>query len=492
MTTARARAGVVAIGLLLALGCGGEAEGPADRVEGRAPGPVPAAVSRLLTPWRGSFDDMVRRRAIRVLVSASDTHFFLDGLRPRGLAADALRAFERQLNRRQGLGARRLQLVPIPVARDQLLSYLERGLGDMAAGNLTITAARSARVAFSVPFYTGVDEIVVTGPGGPALDALEDLAGREVFVRRSSSFHASLEDLNARLRAGGREPSRIRPASEHLETGDILELVHAGVVDITVADSHVAGFWSEVLEGLVLHPHLALRTGGEIGWALRKDAAGLKPVVDRFVRSHRKGTLIGNVLHRRYLADPSRAALVRDGRPPDRLDGLSDLLRRYAERYGFDWRLIAAQAFQESGLDHARRSRAGAVGLMQILPATAADPAVAIPDIEGLEDNVHAGVKYLRHLVDTYFDEPGMGPFDRQLFALAAYNAGPSRIRRLRSVAATRGLDPDRWLGHVERVVAEEVGREPVQYVRNILRNYTAYTLTLELEAARQKAADAL
>jgi membrane-bound lytic murein transglycosylase MltF len=149
--------------------------------------------------------------------------------------------------------------------------------------------------------------------------------------------------------------------------------------------------------------------------------------------------------------------------------------------------LVAAQAYQESGLDHSKRSRAGAVGVMQVLPTTAASRQVGIPDIDDLENNIHAGVKYLHFLAEHYFNDPEMDALNRGLFTFAAYNAGPTRIQRLRREAKQRGLDPNRWFENVEVVVAEQVGSEPVRYVSNIYKYYVAYKLEEENFKRRQR-----
>jgi membrane-bound lytic murein transglycosylase MltF len=171
-----------------------------------------------------------------------------------------------------------------------------------------------------------------------------------------------------------------------------------------------------------------------------------------------------------------------------RFTALTEFFKKYATQYDFDWLLLVAQGYQESGLDQKIRSPVGAVGVMQVMPTTAKDKNVAIPDIHKVEPNIHAGVKYLRFLVNQYFDEPGIDRMNRHLFAFAAYNAGPNRIQRLRQQAAQEGLDPNKWFNNVELVVAKEVGRETVQYVSNIFKYYVAYKLTIERAQQRDQA----
>src|SRR5262249_49587113 len=134
-----------------------------------------------------------------------------------------------------------------------------------------------------------------------------------------------------------------------------------------------------------------------------------------------------------------------------RFDQLTQYFQKYGQEYDFEWLLLVAQGFQESGLDQSIKSPAGAIGVMQMLPTTAKDKNVAIPDISQPEANIHAGVKYLRFLVNQYFDEPGITPTNRLLLAFASYNAGPNRITRLRTEAAEQGLDPNKWFNNVEQ-----------------------------------------
>lgn len=506
MSTLKRRSGWILISLswLLQAGCGDASSSEkaagersphdaldahmADKGGGNQP---PSVLGVALEPLHDDLDGLLARRTIRVLITYSRTHYFLDGLTPRGITADNLKEFSRYLHRKLGLKRGTVTLLPIPVARDQMLPYLAEGLGDLAIGNLTITPERQKLADFSVPALENVSELVVTGPGAPTLERLEDLAGKAVFVRRSSSFRESLESLNVELEAQNLPDVEILAANENLQTEDILELVNTGAVGITVADSHLAEFWDSVFTELTVREDLTLTEGRAIGWAIRKDAVGLKPLVDGFVRKHRKGTLVGNVLFQRYLKDDGYIRNAAASAERRRLSALADLFQRYSSRYEFDWLMTAAQAYQESRLIQSTRSPSGAVGVMQILPRTARSPAVAIPNVEELDANIHAGHKYLRYLIDKYFSNPAIDDFNRTLFGFAAYNAGPTRINRIRRMATKRGLDPNVWFANVEMLVAEQIGREPVQYVRNILKYYTVYSLLRNTETlSRHERAD--
>jgi membrane-bound lytic murein transglycosylase MltF len=171
-----------------------------------------------------------------------------------------------------------------------------------------------------------------------------------------------------------------------------------------------------------------------------------------------------------------------------RMQDLVSVFQKYGEKFDFDWLMLAAQAFQESGLRQDRRSPAGAVGVMQMLPSTAAGDPINIPNIESIESNIHAGVKYLHWIHDTYFKDEEMDPSNQVRFTFAAYNAGPTRVQQLRREASKSGLNPNIWFNQVEIVAAKRIGRETVQYVRNIHKYYTAYRLLIEKRDIKQKA----
>ncbi len=235
--------------------------------------------------------------------------------------------------------------------------------------------------------------------------------------------------------------------------------------------------WAQVLNELELHPDLTVADEGRIAWAIRQGSPALMDALNGFVKTAKQGTLLGNVLIKRYYEDVER---VRNAAAPgenEKLDAVIEIIRRHAGDYDFDALLIADQGYQESGLDQPKRSKAGAVGVMQVMPATARDPNVAIPDIHIVDRNVEAGVKYLRFLRDRYFSEDDMTPLDRALFSFAAYNAGPANIAKARRWAEQMRLDPDVWFCNVELAAAKTVSREPVVYVRIILKYYVTYRL---------------
>jgi membrane-bound lytic murein transglycosylase MltF len=426
--------------------------------------------------WTGDLDVMAQKRAIRVLVPYSKTLYFVDyGGVQRGISYDFMRAFEDSLNQKLGRGDIRIHAVFIPVSRDHLIPLLVAGQGDVVAANLTVTPERSRLVDFVTPAATGVKEIIVTAAGVAALRSLDDLAGRQVYVRRSTSYYQSLVALNEQLRERKLAPIKLREAPERFETEDMLEMVNAGLVPIVVADDYLARFWHRVYPNIIVREDLVLRAEGDIAFAIRKNSPKLKAELDAFTLTHREGTLFGNVTLQKYLQQTRWAKNAISEEELKKFNTLVMLFKRYGDEYRINWLLMAAQGYQESQLDQTRRSGVGAIGVMQLMPATGRQ--MRVGDITDLEANIHGGVKYVRFMVDNYYRDDPMDDLNRMLFAFASYNAGPERIRALRKEAAALKLDPNVWFDNVERVAAQRIGRETVQYVSNIYKYYIAYSL---------------
>jgi membrane-bound lytic murein transglycosylase MltF len=438
--------------------------------------------------WTGDLDGMVGRRRIRVLVPYSKTSYFVDKGQPRGISYDALTTFEDVLNQKLKTRHLRVSVVFIATSRDRLLPALVQGKGDVAAANLTITEDRLEIVDFTDPLLTGINEIVVTGPGSPATMTSEDLGGREIFVRKSSSYWDSLETFNEERKKAGKPEAVLVPAPEQLEDEDLLEMLNAGLIKTVVVDSHKAAFWKQIFPKLVVHADVALRSGGRIAWAIRKDSPKLKAELNAFIKTHGENSAFGNTVLRKYLKDTRYVKNAASDAEIRKFLALIGLFRKYGDQYGMDWMLMAAQGYQESRLDQGARSHVGAIGVMQVMPQTGQD--LKVGDITQTEPNIHAGVKYIRFMVDQYYANEPMTDLNKGLFAFAAYNCGAGRVNSLRRETEKRGLDKNVWFDNVERVAADKIGRETVTYVSNIYKYYIAYRLVqgeyLEREAAKK------
>jgi membrane-bound lytic murein transglycosylase MltF len=440
--------------------------------------------------WTGDLDGMIKRRMIRVLIPYSKTFYFVDRGTQHGATYEAFRLFEDDLNKKLKNENLRVDVYFVPTARDKLIPYLQAGRGDIAAGNLTITPERLKQVEFSDRTGRNISEIVVTGPGAEPITTAQDLSGKEVYVRQSSSFFESLKQLSAELEKAGKAPVKVRFAPENLETEDILEMVNAGLVKITVVDNHLAEFWAKILPKLTLNREATLRTGGEIAWMIRKDSPKLKAELNKFLARYPEGSSTRNILLQKYLQNTKFAVEATSKEEIAKFESTVDFFRKYGDQYEMDYLLMMAQGYQESQLNQQVKSPVGAIGVMQVMPETGKK--LEVGDIRQTEANVHAGVKYIRFMMNQYYANEPMDKLNKGLFTFASYNAGPRRIAELRKEAARRGLDPNIWFNNVEVIASERIGRETVQYVSNIYKYYLAYQMIEEQRAEREKAKEAV
>jgi len=445
-------------------------------------------------PWSGDLDGMIKRGFIRVLTVNSKTIYFVDKGVLRGTAVDYARLFEDELNKKLAAEKKlknknlKVRMVFIPVQRDQLLPGLAAGKGDIAAASLTITPERRKLVDFTAAGMKNVSEVVVSGPASPKVASLDDLSGKEIFVRKSSSYYESLVALNQKFAAEKKPPVALKEAPESMEDEDLLEMLNAGLIPLIIVNKHQADFWKQIFPQLTVHDNVAVRTGGEIAWALRKGSPQLKAMLDDFAARNKAGTLIGNQLLTRYLKSVKYVKNAASEEERKKFLALVQYFQKYGAQYDVDWLLMGAQGYQESQLNQNAKSRVGAIGVMQLMPATGKE--MNVGDITATEANIHAGIKYMRFMIDRYYEKEPMTKLDKALFAFASYNAGPARVRQLRQEAAKRGLNPNVWFQNVEYVAAEKVGQETVTYVSNIYKYYIAYRLVLERRASTKEAVE--
>lgn len=449
-------------------------------------------MDHIMQPQKGDLPDMINRRAIRVLTTYSKTFFFIDKGTQRGATHDLFIALEKDLNNQLAKEKKlkqkhlKVRIVFIPVTRDNLFKALNEGKGDIAAANLTITSSRQEQVAFTTPLYSDVKELLVSGPSSSDVKNLEQLSGKTVFVRRSSSYYESLQTLNASFAKASLPPVILQEAPEALEDEDLLEMLNAGLIPLIVVDRHKALFWKQVFPKIQVHDDIVLRDGGSIAWAVRKDNPQLLAVLNNFVKNNRQGSTLGNMILLRYLKSATYVKNAAANRERAKFLQMVEIFRKYGERYDVDWLLMAAQGYQESRLNQSVRSHVGAIGVMQVMPATGKE--LKVGDIKKIDPNIHAGVKYMRWMIDHYYGDQPMTPLDKALFSFASYNAGPARIARLRTETQKRGFDPNIWFGNVENLAAEKIGAETVTYVSNIYKYYIAYRLIMDDIARKQKA----
>jgi membrane-bound lytic murein transglycosylase MltF len=428
--------------------------------------------------------EMMKTKKVRVLTTYTFGNYFVYEGKAYGFEYSLMEEYKKFLNKGRKRGIQ-IEFHYFPVPYDLLIPALNQGYGDIVAANLTIIPERDQGADFTDPYLWNLKEMLVTYDNIQGIKKIEDLSGREVHVREDSSYFHSLERFNERLKNQNLAPVKIMVLPGLVNTGEILELVSSGVIDITFADNHIASMADELLPNLKLYEKLTINDDVKFGWLVRKNNPQLKTSLNQFIKTIKKGTLLGNIYFKRYF---KQNPWVREHLRRDDLDKFSQyapLFKKYGEMYDIDWMLVEAQAFQESGLNPDVRSHMGAVGLMQLLPSTA--KYIGFDDIQSAENNVHAGVKYLKYLMDQYFPADRFSPAERLRFTLAAYNAGPGNIQKSLRKTEELGFDSTKWFENAELGTLQQVGLEPVHYVRNINKYYLSFLISDVLKDVKEE-----
>lgn len=437
---------------------------------------------RINQPFIGDLKEIKERRILRVLVSYNRTNFFHTRRGDRGIEHDLMKEFEKYINR--GPRKKRYQTHIVFLARpfERLIPDLQAGLGDIAASGLTVTPERALSVDFTEPYIKNIKEILISNKKNPTPKNLQDLSGKQVIVVSNSSYIIHLEQANQALGRLGLPAIDIVKADPLLESEDLLEMVNAGLFEYTVVDSHIAEIYKNIFPKLRLQKNFVFHYGGNIAWAINQNLPELKQALNQFIKKYAKpGKLLGNSLYKKYFKNPYWIKQPLSLNALDETPCLQYYFEKYSTFFDFDWYLIASQAYQESGFKQKLVSHANAVGIMQIKPSTARSKIVNIPNIYDLETNILAGIKYLAFIRDFYFTKPEYSEEDRINFTLAAYNAGPGRIRKLQRMAEARGLNPHKWHYNVEIMARQDIGQETVNYVTKIQKTKIALKLSKEL-----------
>ncbi|CAM3119407.1 Solute-binding protein family 3/N-terminal domain-containing protein [Vibrio mytili] len=431
-------------------------------------------------PYTGDLDVIKEKNLLRVLVSADLGFYYVEAGTPKGIGAELLAHFEKDLRKIKP----KINVQIIPLSRDELFPTLEKGLGDLIVANLTITKHRQQNVDFSDPILSGIEEWVITNNKTPAMTKLEQLSGKEIWVRPSSSYFESIQLLNKQLNQKNLPPVIVNFVEENLQDYELVGMLNNGYIKAIVLDSHKAKLWLKVMDDIRVHKKIPLRKNGKIAWVMRKDSPQLKGVVNQFIKKSRSGTLLGNVIYAKYIDNTNWLNRALNPDKIARLDKLSALFSRYGKKYDFDYLLIAALAYKESGFNNNLVGSRGAVGIMQILPSTARDPNINIKNIRNLENNVHAGVKYMAFLRRQYFSDKAITAENKIYFTLAAYNAGPGNVEKIRKRAARNGFDPNVWFNNVEVEMRKSLSAT-AGYVTTINRYYIIYKQLESLDLAK-------
>lgn len=431
--------------------------------------------------YTGDLKVLEKKRVLRILVAADLGFYYIENGVTKGIIGELVQHFDNDFRKKYP----KMHMQIIPVHRDNLLPFLVNGNGDLAIANITITAERKKIVAFSNPILSDISELLINNKSKPAFKKITDLSGQVIWVRKSSSYYQSLLNINNKLRMQNLPPASIQFIEETLQDYELLEMVNLGLINATVLDSHKTQIWQPVLKNIRINNDFVLRNDGEIAWAMRKDSPQLMKFVNQYIQTVKAGTLIGNMLYNKYLKNHRWLHDFLDQSNVDKMQKLSQIFFNYSQEYDFDYLMMMAQGFQESGLDQQKVSNKGAVGIMQVLPSTARDKSINIPNIYTSKNNIHAGIKYMRYLQDQYFDSNSINYDNKVYLSLAAYNAGPGNIRKMRRYAKERGYNPNVWFNNVELVTKRHIGSQPIIYVNNINRYFIVYKQLMKLKKFR-------
>jgi membrane-bound lytic murein transglycosylase MltF len=501
----------LAIVLLALTGCSSNPKSPESAVSGpaqqpttaRAPAPLESidadsaqqtaalALPKDFGRFTGDWDLIVKRGYLRVLVVYSKSGFFYDKGRPRGAIAEYMDEFENVINKNIKTGAKKFNVVYLPMSPGQSQEALNGGVGDIACTGIIITPEREKLFDFTVPVRNDAKLVVVTSKAVPSIPSIDDLSGKEIYVSQISVAKTELDRVNQRFKQAGKQEIGIKLVDLNLTEEDLLEMVNAGLIPMTVSLNLRAELWSKAFSNIVVNPAV-LKEDGQIGWAMRKGSPQLKAIMDDFLKTHGQGTTFGNMMGQRYLKNTQWIKNSTSEAEMNKFKAYVKYFQQYAAEYNFDYVMLAAQGYQESMLNQDRVSPRGAVGVMQVLPQYAAAKPINIPNVRNPQDNIHAGAKMLAQITKTYFNDPAINQLNKTLFTFASYNAGQNRIVRLRKQAQAEGLDPNVWFGNVELMVAKDIGQETVQYVSNIYKYYVAYKMAIDLQHSREQAKQAV
>lgn len=442
--------------------------------------------------WTGDLDELLKRRVIRVGVPYSKTLYYTVKGVQWGVAYEGGKELGNYLNRKYPQKDKNIKIhvMFFVTPRDEAVKRLNEGALDLLIAGLTITPERAKLMDFTIPTVEGVKEVVVTGPGAPELKTMEDLSGKEVFVRKTSSYWEHLEKLNQRLQEEKKAPVKVTAVPEDLADEDILEMVNAGLLPTTVVNDWTAKLWGKLLTKEVVHQDLAVASNESLGWAIRKNSPQFLGLLNEFLKTRKQGTKFGDEILTRYTGSTYMLKQATSETAMKQFEQTASIFQKYAAEYKTDYLLMMAKGYQESGLNQNAKSPVGAIGVMQLMPATGSE--MKVGDIHQEAANIHAGIKYFYQMMTKLYGDEPMDDLNKILFTFASYNCGPNRVKQLRAEAAKKGLDPNVWINNVEVIASIRVGPETVNYVSNIYKYYVAYKLIAVQEEKRDKALEKL
>jgi len=440
------------------------------------------SVLQIQEQWTGDYDQLKGKGAIRVLVPLSNPFFFVDGFKKYGIIPQAISRFQNYLNSDAVASTGFTRVIIVPVSREGILDKLVAGYGDIAVANLTITEERLTKVAFANPVVEGVSEIIVAAGDSPTLSSINDLSGKKVYTRKSSSYYEHLLRLNRKFSSQGKQPVRIELLRDELEDDAVLAMVNEKILPYVVIDHRKIEWWRNNYTNVVSYPDIRIDENGKIAWALRKDSPQLLKLASGFSKLYRANLFDSSLIKKETEKEVVSVRCMKE-QPLTKFLTYYPLFERVANEYELPPLLLAAIAFEMSGFDETKVDANGKKGMMQLAPFIAREMMVDFDGAEALDEvefNLTATARYFAYLRENYFTDVADNSFTMMNFVVAAYLNGPEKISTMRFVTSHMGMNDSTWFGGVNVTVARLIGRETVRQVRNIVFSYIVYEMAVE------------
>ena len=441
--------------------------------------------SEFSAPVTRDFEKIKEDGVLRMITRYSSRSYFLDHGIQAGFEYELIQAFAKL----HGLSVE----VVIPVPGQSPIQLLNNGKGDIIADNLMVSKESSEWVHFSRSYNKVNHVVVVSSDLGYTPYQVNELEGIPITISKNS-IHYSV--LNRLMDAGWK--LEINVTEEERSTESLLMDLARGEVLATVADVQILQASKKHIRGLVVGPVLA--QNDEIAWAVRTNAPILENLVNTFLSQHMwvdedgipKRSEFLNVLRKKYYWGNHQVAgyinPIRDQKTMVTLSPYDSLMQQVAVEFGLDWVMLTAVAAQESKFDPIVVSRAGAVGIMQVIPkySELTADSLLIPEL-----NIREGARILSGHIQHY---SYMDSLESWSFALATYNAGAGHVADARRITMDHNKDPNKWINVSPSLLKKMKpkyyestrygyarGIETVQYVQNILNRYNTYKAIIAL-----------
>ena len=429
-----------------------------------------------------------QRGKLQVLTSNSSTSYFIYRGQPMGYEYEMLQRFSRHIG---------VQLeIKLIEDTEEMFHRLNTGDADLIANNLAITQNRRQQAAFSSPYNFTRLVLVQRKPEGyqrmsrhrmktELLNEPQDLLNKTIHISRHSNHYQRLKNLADEM--GGTIDIVQMPGTVSPEK--LIKNVSEGEIEYTVVEDNVALINSTYYSNIDID--LQVSFPQRVGWAVRENSPMLLESINSWFRKQQHGAWLA-VLYNKYFRS-SKKELARYNSSYSSIAGnmiseYDSLIKEHSSDIGWDWRLLAAQIYQESKFDRNARSWAGAFGIMQFMPNTARQ--YGIDTASSVEEQIRAGTLYIKWLND-YWKERIYNREERIKFVLASYNVGLGHVLDAMNLALELGLDPLQWDGHVAECILLKAqpeyyasdlvkygycrGEEPYKYVKNIMAHYEHY-----------------